>query len=577
MKKISFLNKNKYLSQSNIINALERARVEMFIPPLPSKIVFSSNDFSMNIFKKKIYANIPKRLLYLVDGYDIILWYFRHWFSYIHYCPFNIRTAFMLQKTAYQEVNDWKLAYLSLKIFSDLQINLIYLPIRYHQMPLHLTDIFHIKPKGIWKIKYATFINVYEKYLPKYKIDKDILFYSKILYRSILSYRPWSSKIKLVASIFKKLYLMKKIDKEFFDKRKIKGEGIIPLYSDIEDSSMKEFREVLSTLKEIKDVKAFYEQWLKERIDFKEIKKELEKKKIGKLGGKDYNKTKVPKIQDIKEKQFRKGSEEPYISSSVSKPLTKLNKKLWSNLWRLFWYKSKAEKIILTLVGDKNINRQGWNIYSYTETWFINDEIEDLDLETSLEEGPLIPEITTLTPVYRPSPSGNVIRRIKSVSTLIVLDSSKSMLPKFDDAAVAAFIAYLNTKKAGGETAIINFSSNYIIGDWKDSDKLKELVLSIPQGELTILPLNAIKKITSELQSRQIYIIVITDCGWQNITEAIDFLKDITYRGHKIIIFHIESGKYPKNVETIKHTKLLKFYRVKNPESLHGLIISEIQ
>ncbi len=163
-----------------------------------------------------------------------------------------------------------------------------------------------------------------------------------------------------------------------------------------------------------------------------------------------------------------------------------------------------------------------------------------------------------MKPVYRPSPSGDIIKRIKSIATLIVLDTSKSMLPKFDDAATAAFTAYLNTKRIGGDTAIINFSSKYIIGNWKDSDLLKEIVLSIPQGELTILPLYAIKKLTSQLQGTQIHIIVITDCGWQNIMEAIDFLKEITYRGHKIIIFHIESGKYPKKYRINKAYKAIK-------------------
>ncbi len=273
MVKINFLKNSNFISEEDIINALERARVEMFIPPIPYKIKIEENVLSINVFKRKINVTIPKRYLYMIDGYDILLWYFRHWFSYIHYCPFNIRTAFMLQKNAYREVNDWKIAYISLKVFSDLQINLIYLPIRYNQMPLHLTDLFYHKPKGINKIEYAVFINAYNKYLPVYKIDKDTLFYSKILYRIIISYRPWTTKIRLIASVINKLYQMNKIGREIFNRKRIKGSSIIPLYNDIDTTSLKEFREVLSTLKNVKDVKEFYNQWLRDRIDIEKIKK----------------------------------------------------------------------------------------------------------------------------------------------------------------------------------------------------------------------------------------------------------------------------------------------------------------
>jgi len=111
--------------------------------------------------------------------------------------------------------------------------------------------------------------------------------------------------------------------------------------------------------------------------------------------------------------------------------------------------------------------------------------------------------------------------------------------------------------------------------DWRSSEELKELALSMSFDEFTIFPYHEIQRLISE-NPEPCFVVVITDGGWQNVEDAIPALKRISESGHKIVIFLVKGGEYADRIELIKRTPRLKIRNVVNPESdLHGLVLSE--
>ena len=187
----------------------------------------------------------------------------------------------------------------------------------------------------------------------------------------------------------------------------------------------------------------------------------------------------------------------------------------------------------------------------------------------------LIPEVTTIRWIQEPAPHGQSFASGFVPSTITVLDVSRSMHEVHNEAAVAAFIAYLSARRSGGNTAIVTFSTGFISADWKSSEELKELTLSMTFDEFTIFPYHEIQRLISE-NLGPCFIVIITDGGWQNVEDAIPYLKKISDSGHKIVIFLIKGGEYTDRVELIKRTPRLRIQNVVNPEAaLHGLVLSE--
>jgi len=118
---------------------------------------------------------------------------------------------------------------------------------------------------------------------------------------------------------------------------------------------------------------------------------------------------------------------------------------------------------------------------------------------------------------------------------LIIPDASLSMRKVHNEASVASFIAYLNARRTGGDTAAITFSTGFVSTKWEDPEEFKELVLSVRFDEFTIFPLHEVKALLLE-KSEPCFIIMITDDGWQNLYEAIPFLEELRME-HKINIF----------------------------------------
>jgi len=416
-----------------------------------------------------------------------------------------------------------------------------------------------LKPSGLEALRYAAYKHIYGELLHNHKLDSDTAFYGSLLAEVVLSPRPWVSKVRVVASVLKRLQSLERVKRL----RQRAGEGV-PLSEDLERDFLAEARRVMGWLSK-EEARELYKHWLKERIDLRGVEKELEETLRG--AGKGERPEKFEQ-----EVASRGEGEEPELPSTLSKPAAKAGD-VDELVWRALWYRAKAEDLLVMYGGG--FRRGGtWAIYAYSDLWTVEDDLEELDLEATFEEGPLVPEETTLKDVTRPSPSGEVLIQEKTPNVLIVLDTSRSMQGVLDEAAIAAFAAYLSAKRQGGRVSVINFSTRYIAVGWRERDLKKELVLAASQGELTILPLSAIKRLLSELEpGENATVIIVTDCGWQNLREAIPFLENLASRGHQIAVFHVEGWKYPRSVEAVSKVRGLTLYKVGDPTSLKYLAL----
>ena len=548
------------LELENVRELFDRARAEMFVEPIAVSAEVWEGTFQLEVREGKVSARIPARLLRDPEGGPLLLWYFRHNLAHVHYCPYNLKTVQTLARAAYEETRSWAHAHNAVGLFADLQVDLFYLPLKYKRQPLHLADEFVSKPHGLEALRYAAYKHVYRDLLRDHKIDRDVRFYGSLLAEIVLSPRPWVSKVKVVASVLKRLQFLEKLKK-----LKQNAGGGIPLSEDLEKDFLTEARRAMSWLSK-EEARELYKHWLKERLDLKGLEKEL--KETLKGAGKEERE----KLEQVATRQEE--GEEPELPSTMSKPAAKVGE-TDELVWKALWYRAKAEDLLIAYGGS--LRKGGtWAIYAYPDLWTIEDDIEELDLEATFEEGPFIPEETTLKDITMPSPSGEVLIQEKAPAVLVVLDTSRSMQAVLDEAAIAAFAAYLSAKRLGGEASVVNFSTRYFMVGWKEPDIKKELVLAASQGELTILPLFAIKRLLDELEPGENAIVVlVTDCGWQNLKEAVPFLENLASKGHQIVVFHVEGWKYPKSVEAVAKARGLTLYRVRDPTMLKYLVLRE--
>ncbi|MCS7105368.1 MAG: VWA domain-containing protein [Thermofilaceae archaeon] len=556
------------LQVDEVKRLFDRARSEMFIEPASVNIDVGEGVLQVKVQEGSFHIKVPSRLLYDPEGGPIILWYFRHNLAHLHYCPYNLRTVQTLARAAYDETKSWAHSHNAVRLFADLQIDLFYLPLKYMNAPLHLVDEFASKPKALDAVRYAAYTHFYKDFMKKHNIDRDIIFYGSLIAEVVLSPRSWISKVKFIASILKRLQFLELVKKL----NQTAGEGI-PLSEDLEADFSAEARKAMSGLSK-EEARELYRHWLKERLNLKGAEKEL-KEVLRQMRARSDEKGVDEKIQSLTTPRPREEGEEPELPSRLSKPLAKILGGLDELMWKSLWYRAKAEEFMITYSGGKR--RSGtWAVYAYTDLWTVEDDLEELDLEATFEEGPLIPEETTLKGINMPSPSGEVLVEEKAPSVLIVLDTSRSMVSVIDEATIAAFTAYLSAKRAGGKVSVINFSTRYVSVGWDELDLRKELVLAILQGELTILPLSGISERLKELESDEKGIVIlVTDCGWQNLREAVRFLENIASKGHKVVVFHVEGWRYPRSVETVAQAHGLTLYKVRDPSMLKHLVLTE--
>ena len=557
------------LGVDEVLELFERARSEMYVAPSLVEVRVAGDRPSVLVREGAFRVTVPGRLLEDPEGGPLLLWYFRHDLAHLHYCPYNLRTVQTLARAAYEETRSWIYSHNAVRLFADLQVDLFYLPLKFRQPPLHLVDEFSRRPRGVEALRYSAYKHVYKDLLPSHRINRDVRFYGSLVAEITLSPRSWVTKVRAIAAILKRLRDIERIK----GLPTSAGEGV-PLSEDLERDFLAEARRVMGGLGK-EEARELYRHWIRGRVDTKRIEEELKKVVEGVKSRPPRGAGRGVEEVEVSRAPERGSGEEPELPSSLSKPLSKAGD-LDSLVWRALWYRARAEEFLISYGGRR---RGGtWAIYAYTDTWSVEDDIEDLDLEASLEEGPLIPEETTLRDVNLPSPSGEVLVQERAPSVLVVLDTSRSMQGAIDEAAIAAFAAYLSARRQGGRAAVVNFSTRYLVAGWDAPDLVKDLILAVSQGELTILPLAEIKALLDELEpGERAVVTLVTDCGWQNLRDALGFLEKLAALGHKVVVFHIEGWRYPKSVEAVSKVRGLTLYRVSEPAALKSLVLGETE
>ena len=515
-----------------------------------------------------------------------LLWFFRHELAHAHHCPYDIRTAYSLERAANRVVYDWSMAYLATILFSDMEVNLNYLLRRFNEIPYFLRVVGLRGNSLVNEMQFEVYNQIEPTFKPR---NKWIMNAAREVLTVMRLNKPWHVKVQMLAIILNKLrmrcprlFSKRKVDRIIRERPLIVREDFLP-------DTVKMFEETFGTISDIKEAREFFKQWLEPRLSEREMKriermlKDRFKTKRGRKRGKEGEQklegdgsTGRNKLDTRGESSDVSLGEEPRLPTSLSKLYEKVSSHIMSEaLWRRYWYRSRAEKIIIQYLSESPNLRPVWSVMKYPDEWYIEDEIEALDIEMSLDEGPFIPEVTTLKWVEEPASHGQSIISGFAPSAITVLDVSKSMSKIHDTAAIAAFIAHLSALKAGGQTSTLTFSTNYVTADWDAEREFKELTLSMAFDEFTIFPAFEIMKLLSSNRGN-CFIIIITDGGWQNIDEAIPLLERIADRGHKAYIFQLPGGEYPDRIERIEHSSYLKIYKVDNPEAdLQNLVLSE--
>ncbi len=580
----------------DITQLFHQARTELYCPPC--RLVLGSGEEEgenlgsapLSVVNGVVFVK-PNIVPQGVDPERFLLWYFRHELAHVHHCPYDLKTAYSLERAAYKVVGRWSLAYLATYIFSDLQVNLNYLTRRFHEVPYLLETSQKQRLKG----PDAILQGIYRQVLPEVEssADKDTTEAAKEIYTIIRSTRPWHwhTKVQIIAVILERL--MARTPGFFSEKgmgRYVQGHSI-KVREDFYPDSIRLFEEVYGTISDQEAAHEFFKQWVEPRISKKErkkvrerLKKKIKVQKSGRrgsreakegtpLGPEDWQKTEgEDKFKGIGGSAHE---EEPILPTSMSKPYKRIKPRaLDEAFWKRYWYRSRAEKTLIQYLAESPSRRPVWAVTKYPDEWYIDDEIEELDIEMSLDEGSLIPEVNTLKWVNEPTSKGQSVISGFVPSAIVVLDASKSMRRIHDTAATAAFIPYISASRAGGQTAVITFSMKYVTADWGDLKETKELVLSMAFDEFTVFPAYELMNLTSAAAGN-CFIIIITDGGWQNLEEAIPLLERIADRGHEIFLFHLPGGKYPERIKKLRQSSEVKIYKVDNPErDLSGLVLS---
>jgi len=562
------------MNEEKVREIFAKVRKELYFPPCELEILKDgekSKETPFFVVNSKVYISlnsIPSN----VDEEKYLESVIRHEISHLHYCPYDIKTAHELLKSAYDSCRDWKIAYFSLLLFSDLNVDCFYLRKRFNEIPYHVSTFIKSRQKGTKELIQASY-----QYLLKQKPKHDYTINNvAIQVKAVMkSERNWFSKVRLISKILAKYNLRIEIPRN-----KLLSSGFyIPLREDLEQDTIEKITERLGGVKNKEEAKAFYEYWIYPRLDKDEVEKI--KKGFGKREKKEERKeAKVGGKEKEREREAVKPSidvgKEPSLPTSMGKQYDKLPENVLDEiLWKVFWYKARAKRTMLMYFEEGRRQEPNLSIFKYPMDWNIEDEVDELDVEASLDEGKLRIEINTLKWESEAKERGVNLTLRNVPSMLVVLDSSKSMEKIFDDAAVAAFISLLTARKVGSRASTVTFSTNYYVSDWNSLDIEKELTLALYFGEMTILPLNAIKDLIRNEENR-VLVNIITDCGWQNIEEALPALEEISNMGHKVAIFHLRGGEYKENIERISKTGKVNIVFVKDPErDLQSLVVRE--
>ncbi|MEM3388052.1 MAG: hypothetical protein QXI42_02035 [Thermoproteota archaeon] len=554
------------MDEEEVRRIFAQVRSELYFPPCELEVKHDGKrETPFFVVDSKVHIS-PEAVPKNVDGEKYLRSVIRHEIAHLHYCPYDIRTAYELVKEAYGACKDWNTAYFSVLLFADLNVDCFYLLSRFGETPYHVDQFLNTKQRGVGRYIQAAYRHILRKGRGEY--DYNVENVARQISMVMKSERNWFNKVRLVALILSLNKVKAEIPKH------IDGPGTsIPLREDLSRNTIEKINEVLGGIKNSEEARKFYEYWVKSRLknsELEEIKKTI--KKGGRAAGERKSRKEAGRIRHAKPESGR----EPKLPTSVSKPYTGLTNEMIEELfWKVYWYRARARRTMLIYLEEGRRPEPNLAISSYPMDWNIEDEVEDLDLEASLDEGRLRMEINTVKWQSEVKGKGSNMTISNVPSSLIVLDASRSMQDVIDNAATSAFINLLSVERIGGKTASVTFSTDYYSVDWHGSTLEKELSLALYFGGMTILPLNEIMRLVSESENR-VLINIITDCGWQNIEEALPFLEQVVKRGHRVKIFHLHGGKYPENVKMVSRVGGIRIIPVKDPETdLQYLVTKE--
>ena len=579
-------NRTERAEDIDIIEIFNQAWVELYCPPVRLSLVGEEEDEErplspapFSVLNGTVYLKpniVPKGC----DPEKFLLWYFRHELAHVHNCPYDLKTAYSLERAAYKVVGDWGLAYLATHIFADLQVNLNYLSRRFNEVP-YIIRVVGEKPSSLLdEVLQGVYVNIHSALKPKHK---DLAEAGREIATVILLNKTWHAKVQMIAIILRRL--RSRLPKLFSKKRmrKLIIEYPLRIREDFLPNSMRMIEETYGSITDQEEAREFFKHWVEPRLPRGEAERAEEKlRRTLKVSRSRENEERRRGLRG-KKVELRKRlkvsddvfGEEPRLSTSLSKPYKRIGSDLMDEaFWKRLWYRSRAEKVLMQYLAESPSRRPVWSLAKYPDEWYIEDEIEDLDVEMSLDEGPLIPEVTTLKWVEEPTSQGQSTVSGFVPSAITVLDSSRSMMETHDVAATAAFIAYLSAFKAGGQTSVVNFSTRYLSADWDSPRDVKELALSMSFNEFTVFPAYEVMRLASSSMG-VCFIVIITDGGWQNIDEAIPLLERTADLGHKIFIFQLPGGEYEDRIELMKRSPHIQVYKVERPEvDLQNLVLS---
>ncbi|MGB9895157.1 MAG: vWA domain-containing protein [Thermoproteota archaeon] len=562
------------MNKETVREIFAQVRSELYFPPCELEVIEKQEKGSampFYVLNTKVYISldsIPNN----VNKEKYLKSVIRHEVSHLHYCPYDLRTAHELLKSAYNACRDWNLAYFSLLLFSDLNVDCFYLAKRFGEVPYHAEEFISSRQSGINEYIQATYEQLLGKGKKGHKYAVETVARQiKIVMRSE---KNWFSKVRLISKILAKYNVKVKVPRNSVGA----SSGYIPLREDLSKNTLEEALRAFGGIKERNEAKAFYTYWIEPRLKNSEIEKLKEELKKGK--GKGEEKAGVHKGKGRESGKMLKPSlgtgKEPILPTSLGKPYSSIPENLAEDIvWRMLWYIARAKRAMLIYLEEGRRPEPSLSVSKYPVDWNVEDDVEDLDLEASLDEGKIRIEVNTTKWESEAKEKGNNLTIGRVPSSIIVLDSSKSMEKIFDDAATSAFINLLTSERIGSNTAVINFSTNYYTREWESSLLEKEMALAINFNDMTILPLNEILRLAEKSQNK-VLISIITDCGWQNIEEVLPSLKEIVERGHKITIFHLRGGEYVENLEKINKINRIRIIPVREPErDLQNIVIRE--
>lgn len=167
---------------------------------------------------------------------------------------------------------------------------------------------------------------------------------------------------------------------------------------------------------------------------------------------------------------------------------------------------------------------------------------------------------------------------------LLVIDSSGSMTwgmtsknisGPYHTALVAAFAAMDVALRRGSRVAAINFSSGSRSSKWSSSKAEVERILLAYQGGGTVAPVKKITKACEEAELK-VMVLMMTDAEIANWDKFVEAVRNLSLRGHKLFLFHI-NGRGSKKTQRALEDAGAIVYPIKSVKDLPGLVVREVR